>query len=179
MIENLKCSQKCQKKRLKNPPEILSLEPLQEIKTINSSGYGPFQYKSKEEEMLTLAMDYVKEFWSDFTVKFNSQSTNTVPEIYHYINFGCSIFDIPKFLSVYSVWKYSSSNAKIVYHTDCQTLESQIRFVELLNIVGDDFILQCIELEDCKAINATNRVKRSRFMVSRPFFNFILYAPTC
>lgn len=94
----------------------------------------------------------MKQYWRNFShsIRFPRSKPNlkdAIPEVFHYINYGCPKFDFPKFLSMYSVYKYSSPNSLIVYHTDCDQflLNTQKFFSRLKIIIGERLIIQPID----------------------------------
>ena len=78
------------------------------------------QKDEKMDQNLYPILNFVKSFWEEFPIDHPSpNNSDVIPDFYHYIQYGCLDFDTRKYISMYSVHKFSSKNAKIILHTDC------------------------------------------------------------
>lgn len=94
IINNLKCSKTCPMPSNRTTLTKISLDNFGYIrKNATLGGFGPFKNKTVEDMMLTKAENYMDNFWSNFnhSVEFPQRNSNRIgiPEIYHYIYFGC------------------------------------------------------------------------------------------
>ena len=94
IINNLKCSKTCPMPSNRTTLTKISLDNFGYIrKNATLGGFGPFKNKTVEDMMLTKAENYMDNFWSNFnhSVEFPQRNSNriSIPEIYHYIYFGC------------------------------------------------------------------------------------------
>lgn len=134
--------------------------------------------KSYENYLFETADRYVDKFFRQQSQKYvnlapikflrQQMSVHKIPEIYHVVSFSCRNFKFINFISLLSVIKFSSSDSRIMYHTDCveQILmtsssenstsasrnftqrdpsKSQKLFKILLDLAGDKLIVQKVE----------------------------------
>lgn len=87
---------------------------------------------------------FVSKFWNDFPLNYSfAPAEESVPQFYHYIQYGCLVFNIHRFLSMYSLYKFSQEHAKIFFHTDCptNTLRKNERFKLIETLMKNKLVI--------------------------------------
>ena len=156
------CTKKCSFTEIQNTPDFNDRKKLTPIIpdrrsfTRNESRVILFTTDLSENDQsnyLREAENYISDFWEsqiDIKIPEYPKSQTTVPELYHYTWFSCHEFKFINFVSMISVLNnFASTNAKIIFHTDCEPVESKfwLEFKTIVkNLESDCLIIQNIQL---------------------------------